>query len=78
MAATADLPGSTYVGPDGFMEWGGHPRVTSSTKQSYDETAQRVSTRPKYRELHAQNFARLLENARGGHAATLVPKNAHM
>ncbi|GAA1126840.1 oxidoreductase [Nocardioides aquiterrae] len=41
MAATADLPGATYVGPDGFMEWGGHPRVTSSTKQSYDETAQR-------------------------------------
>ena len=41
MAATADLPGATYVGPDGWFEWGGHPRVTTSTKQSYDETAQR-------------------------------------
>jgi NAD(P)-dependent dehydrogenase (short-subunit alcohol dehydrogenase family) len=41
MAATADLPGATYVGPDGLAEWGGHPQVTSSTKQSYDETAQR-------------------------------------
>jgi NAD(P)-dependent dehydrogenase (short-subunit alcohol dehydrogenase family) len=41
MAATADLPGATYVGPDGLAEWGGHPQVTSSNKQSYDETAQR-------------------------------------
>jgi NAD(P)-dependent dehydrogenase (short-subunit alcohol dehydrogenase family) len=41
MAATADLPGATYVGPDGLAEWGGHPRVTSSNKLSYDETAQR-------------------------------------
>ncbi len=41
MAATADLPGATYVGPDGLMEWGGHPKVTRSSKLSYDETAQR-------------------------------------
>jgi NAD(P)-dependent dehydrogenase (short-subunit alcohol dehydrogenase family) len=41
MAATADLPGATYVGPDGPMEWGGHPQVTTSNKLSYDETAQR-------------------------------------
>ena len=41
MAATADLPGSTYVGPDGLMEWGGHPKVTTSSRLSYDETAQR-------------------------------------
>ena len=41
MAATAGLPGATYVGPDGFLEWGGRPRVTSSNKLSYDETAQR-------------------------------------
>jgi NAD(P)-dependent dehydrogenase (short-subunit alcohol dehydrogenase family) len=41
MAATADLPGATYVGPDGIAEWGGHPHVTSSNKLSYDETAQR-------------------------------------
>jgi NAD(P)-dependent dehydrogenase (short-subunit alcohol dehydrogenase family) len=41
MAATADLPGATYVGPDGFLEWGGHPKVTRSSRLSYDETAQR-------------------------------------
>ena len=41
MAATADLPGATYVGPDGFLEWGGRPRVTASNKLSHDETAQR-------------------------------------
>jgi NAD(P)-dependent dehydrogenase (short-subunit alcohol dehydrogenase family) len=41
MAATADLPGATYVGPDGPLEWGGRPRVTRSDKLSYDETAQR-------------------------------------
>ncbi|MBB3045161.1 oxidoreductase [Nocardioides soli] len=41
MAATADLPGATYVGPDGLLEWGGHPRVTRSNRLSYDETAQR-------------------------------------
>ncbi|MDF1603275.1 oxidoreductase [Nocardioides sp. YIM 152315] len=41
MAATADLPGASYVGPDGFMEWGGRPRVTSSNRLSYDETTQR-------------------------------------
>jgi NAD(P)-dependent dehydrogenase (short-subunit alcohol dehydrogenase family) len=41
MAATADLPGATYVGPDGLAEWGGHPQVTSSNRLSYDETAQR-------------------------------------
>jgi NAD(P)-dependent dehydrogenase (short-subunit alcohol dehydrogenase family) len=41
MAATAELPGASYVGPDGFLEWGGRPRVTTSNKLSYDETAQR-------------------------------------
>lgn len=41
MAATADLPGATYVGPDGLLEWFGRPRVTTSNKLSYDETAQR-------------------------------------
>ncbi|WP_028638010.1 oxidoreductase [Nocardioides sp. URHA0032] len=40
MAATADLPGATYVGPDGFLEWGGRPKVTTSTRLSYDEAAQ--------------------------------------
>ena len=41
MAATADLPGATYVGPDGLFEWGGAPRVTTSSRLSHDETAQR-------------------------------------
>lgn len=41
MAATADLPGATYVGPDGLLEWGGRPQVVTSNKLSYDETAQR-------------------------------------
>jgi NAD(P)-dependent dehydrogenase (short-subunit alcohol dehydrogenase family) len=41
MAATADLPGATYCGPDGLLEWGGRPRVTTSNKLSYDEDAQR-------------------------------------
>ncbi|GAA1776361.1 oxidoreductase [Nocardioides hankookensis] len=41
MAATADLPGATYVGPDGMLEWGGRPRVTTSNKLSNDEDAQR-------------------------------------
>lgn len=41
MAVTADLPGATYVGPDGLFEWGGRPRVTQSNRLSHDETAQR-------------------------------------
>jgi NAD(P)-dependent dehydrogenase (short-subunit alcohol dehydrogenase family) len=41
MAATADLPGATYCGPSGLSEWSGPPHVTSSSRLSYDETAQR-------------------------------------
>ena len=41
MAATADLPGSTYCGPSGLMEAAGPPRVVSSNRLSHDETAQR-------------------------------------
>ncbi|HEU4811017.1 MAG TPA: oxidoreductase [Nocardioides sp.] len=41
MAATADLPGATYCGPEGLMEYRGTPRVVTSTKRSYDEDAQR-------------------------------------
>lgn len=40
MAATADLPGATYCGPDGFLEWGGRPRITTGNKLSNDESAQ--------------------------------------
>jgi NAD(P)-dependent dehydrogenase (short-subunit alcohol dehydrogenase family) len=41
MAATADLPGSTYCGPGGLGELSGAPRVVTSTRLSYDEAAQR-------------------------------------
>jgi NAD(P)-dependent dehydrogenase (short-subunit alcohol dehydrogenase family) len=41
MAATAELPGAAYVGPHGPLERGGLPRVTTSNRLSYDETAQR-------------------------------------
>ena len=41
MAATADLPGATYVGPGGLGEMGGHPQVVTSTRASRDPEAQR-------------------------------------
>jgi NAD(P)-dependent dehydrogenase (short-subunit alcohol dehydrogenase family) len=41
MAATADLPGATYVGPGGLGELGGAPQVTSSTRLSRNADAQR-------------------------------------
>ena len=41
MAATADLPGATYVGPGGLGEMSGHPRVVTSSGLSRDEDAQR-------------------------------------
>ncbi|MCA1981756.1 oxidoreductase [Nocardioides nematodiphilus] len=41
MAATADLPGGTYVGPSGIGEMQGPPRVVGSTKLSHDQIAQR-------------------------------------
>ena len=41
MAATADLPGSTYCGPSGFHEYGGLPVVVDSNKLSRDEQVQR-------------------------------------
>lgn len=41
MAATEDLPGSTYCGPSGFHEYGGLPVVVGSSKLSRDERTQR-------------------------------------
>jgi NAD(P)-dependent dehydrogenase (short-subunit alcohol dehydrogenase family) len=41
MAATADLPGATYVGPGGLGELQGHPQVVTSTGLSRDADAQR-------------------------------------
>jgi hypothetical protein len=40
MAATADLPGGTYVGPGGPGELGGAPQVAGSTRLSRDADAQ--------------------------------------
>ena len=42
MAATADLPGSTYCGPSGFHEYRGLPVVVRSNRLSRDEHAQRA------------------------------------
>ena len=43
MAATADLPGSSYVGPDGPLQMRGHPRVVNPRKLARDaETARRL------------------------------------
>jgi NAD(P)-dependent dehydrogenase (short-subunit alcohol dehydrogenase family) len=41
MAATADLPGATYVGPGSLGELHGHPQVVTSRRLSHDEEAQR-------------------------------------
>ena len=42
-AATQDLPGGTYIGPDGFMEQRGHPKIVNSNGRSRDEaTARRL------------------------------------
>lgn len=42
-AATADIPGGTYIGPDGFRHMRGHPTVDSPAPQALDtETARRL------------------------------------
>ncbi|HEX5916850.1 MAG TPA: oxidoreductase [Nocardioides sp.] len=41
MAATADLPGATYVGPSGPGEASGPPRVVGTSRLARDEVAQR-------------------------------------
>ena len=40
-AATEDLPGGTYVGPDGFMEQRGNPKVVGSSGAARDEESAR-------------------------------------
>ena len=38
-AATApDLPGGSFVGPDGFMEMRGYPKLTTGAGKAYDES----------------------------------------
>jgi NAD(P)-dependent dehydrogenase (short-subunit alcohol dehydrogenase family) len=45
-AATQDIPGGSYVGPDGFAEQRGHPRLVGRSKAAADEeTAQRLWAR---------------------------------
>lgn len=41
MAATADLPGSTYVGPSGLLQLKGQPRVVGTRRLARDRDAQR-------------------------------------
>ena len=41
MAATADLPGGTYVGPGGPGQTSGRPRIVASAPLARDEMAQR-------------------------------------
>jgi NAD(P)-dependent dehydrogenase (short-subunit alcohol dehydrogenase family) len=41
MAATADLPGSTYVGPDGPGQMRGYPRIVQPRRLARNEEAQR-------------------------------------
>ncbi len=41
MAATADLPGGTYVGPSGLGEVAGTPRVVTARSLAHDADAQR-------------------------------------
>ncbi len=40
MAATADLPGSTYVGPSGPLQMSGFPRIVSPRRLAHDREAQ--------------------------------------
>jgi NAD(P)-dependent dehydrogenase (short-subunit alcohol dehydrogenase family) len=41
MAATADLPGGTYVGPSGFLQLRGAPTVVGRTRLARDEESAR-------------------------------------
>ena len=38
-AATADVPGGSYIGPDGLAEGRGHPTIVSSSRAARDEQA---------------------------------------
>jgi NAD(P)-dependent dehydrogenase (short-subunit alcohol dehydrogenase family) len=40
-AATADIPGGTYIGPDGFRHLRGHPTVNVPAPQALDATTAR-------------------------------------
>lgn len=38
-AMVPDLPGGSFVGPDGFMEQRGHPHVVTAARKAYDQQA---------------------------------------
>src|SRR5579875_2894523 len=40
-ATVRDLPGGTFIGPDGFMEQRGYPQVVTAAGRAYDEDAWR-------------------------------------
>jgi NAD(P)-dependent dehydrogenase (short-subunit alcohol dehydrogenase family) len=40
-ATVPDLPGGTFVGPDGFMEQRGYPKVVTAASRAYDEESWR-------------------------------------
>jgi NAD(P)-dependent dehydrogenase (short-subunit alcohol dehydrogenase family) len=40
-ATVEDLPGGSFVGPDGLLEQRGHPHVVTAAGRAYDEQAQR-------------------------------------
>ncbi len=40
-ATVPDLPGGSFVGPDGFFESRGHPKVVTAAGRAYDEQAWR-------------------------------------
>jgi NAD(P)-dependent dehydrogenase (short-subunit alcohol dehydrogenase family) len=40
-ATYPDLPGGSFVGPDGFMEGRGHPHIVTAAGKAYDEQAWR-------------------------------------
>jgi NAD(P)-dependent dehydrogenase (short-subunit alcohol dehydrogenase family) len=40
-ATTPELPGGSYVGPDGIFEGRGHPKLVSASKAAHDEAAAR-------------------------------------
>jgi NAD(P)-dependent dehydrogenase (short-subunit alcohol dehydrogenase family) len=40
-ATVPDLPGGTFVGPDGFLEQRGYPRIVKATGRAYDKDAWR-------------------------------------
>jgi hypothetical protein len=40
-AATADIPGGSFVGPDGFQEMRGEPKVVRATRAARDPDSAR-------------------------------------